>query len=290
MKAELAADCRCVLGEGAVWNAADASLYFVDIKGCEVLAHTPASGALRRWAVPQMVGWLVPRAGGGWVAGFAQGVVALTLETSVRHEWLHRVHDEGSPMRLNDAKADAAGRLWFGTMNNDDERRPDGKLYRCVAGSAPEVVDAGYGVTNGPTSSTDGRTLYHTDTLRRTIYAFDVAASGELSNKRVHVTLCDDEGHPDGMCTDADGHLWVAHWGGSRVTQRDAAGRVLRRIAVDAPQVTNVAFGGADLSDLYITTARIGMDDDALARTPHAGGLFVARGAGRGRLPASFAG
>lgn len=297
MQAVAVWESRCELGEGTVWNAADASLYFVDIKGRELLASTPATGAQRRWPLPQMIGWVVPRVGGGWLAGFEQGVAALTLPaepaaqgSAPAIEWLHRLHAEGSPLRLNDAKADASGRLWFGSMNKLDESRPDGVFYRWVAGSAPVRVDDGYCVTNGPTFAPDGRTLYHTDSARRCVYAFDVSADGELSNKRVWLRFERDEGYPDGMCTDAEGCLWIAHWGGARVTRRDAQGRVIARIDVAAPQVTNVAFGGESLSDLYITTARTGLGDDVLATAPLSGALFVVRGAGRGVLPGAFAG
>ncbi|CAN5919218.1 SMP-30/gluconolactonase/LRE family protein [soil metagenome] len=297
MQAVAVWESRCALGEGTVWNVVDGSLYFVDIKGREVLAYTPATGAQRRWRVPQMIGWVVPRAGGGWLAGFEQGVAALTLPAEPGRpgsappiEWLHRLHAEGSPLRLNDAKADAKGRLWFGSMNNVDDSQPEGVFYRWAAGSAPVPVDEGYCVTNGPAFAPDGRTLYHTDSARRCVYAFDVSADGELSNKRVWIRFEDDEGFPDGMCTDAEGCLWIAHWGGSRVTRRDAQGREIARIEIPARQVTNVAFGGESLRDLYVTTARTGLGDDVLDAAPLTGALFVVRGAGRGVLPGAFAG
>ena len=289
MQTELVWDCACQLGEGALWNAADASLYFVDILGREVLAFTPASGAQRRWAVPQMIGWIVPRAGGGWLAGFRQGIAALTLEPEVKVEWLQRLHAEDSPLRLNDAKADADGRLWFGTMRIDETGNA-GRFYRWVNGGAPEVVDDGYGVSNGPAFSPDGHTVYHTDSAAATIYAFDLSSDGGLSRKRTFVEFGKYQGFPDGMTTDAAGHVWVAHWAGSRVTQRDLSGRVLKTLVVPAPNVTNVAFGGPGLNDLYITTARLHLADGALAQSPRSGGLFVARGVGPGRLPGVFAG
>ena len=291
-QAQVLWDCHCQLGEGTVWNAADESIYFVDIKGREVLALTPATGRQRRWPVPNQVGWLVPRRAGGWLAGFDQGVVALTLHegggTTV--EWLHRLHDAVSPMRLNDAKADTKGRLWFGSMNDIDTSAGEGVFYRMTGATPPMQVDSGYGVTNGPTFSADGRTLFHTDSAAATIYAFDVSEAGELSNKRAWCRFQPGEGYPDGMTTDAEGQVWVAHWGGARVTQRDASGTVVRTIEVGAPNVTNAAFGGPRFNDLFITTARHGLDAAALAAAPLSGALFVLRDAGRGVAAERFDG
>ncbi len=302
MKAQAIWESRCILGEGLVWREADASMYFVDIKGREVLAYTPADGKQRRWAVPQMTGWLVPgsaradaskASSNTWIAGLQQGIALLHLldESAVEVEWLHRLHDESSDMRLNDAKADAAGRLWFGSMNNRDCSRPEGFFYCWKPGGfSPVAMDGGYGVTNGPTFSRNDRTLYHTDSFADTIYAFDVSEQGELSNKRVWVKFASDEGSPDGMCTDAHDHVWVAHWNGSRVTRRDPTGRVVQTIEVDAPHVTNVAFGGAAYGDLYITTATVGLDEAGLKAAPASGALFVVNGAGQGVAPGVFQG
>jgi sugar lactone lactonase YvrE len=291
MKPEVVWDCACRLGEGAVWNTADASLYFVDILGREVLAYTPAGGATRRWAMPQRVGWILPRSRGGWIAGLEGGIASVQLETPPRIEWLHRLHPEGSPMRLNDACVDAQGRLWFGTMNHRDESRRDGVFYRLDPGGAPAAVDSPYGVTNGPTLGIDGRTLWHTDSVAATVYAFDLAGDGSLSNKRAWLRFDAADGFPDGMTTDAEGAVWIAHWDGACVTRHDpSSGRELQRIAIPARRVTKVAFGGPGLADLYVTTARAGLDDAARAAAPLSGGLFVVRGAGRGLAPHAFGG
>ena len=289
---ELIWDCRCELGEGALWSVRDATLYLVDIRGCAVLAHSPTGATQRRWDMPQRIGWLVPRRSGGWVAGFAQGVAGLDLhpDGTSQIQWLHTLHEADSPLRLNDAKVDAQGRLWFGTMNVVDNTRNESVLYRLRPGGVPEVADAGYGVTNGPAFSPDGRTMYHTDTMARTIYAFDLNDDGAVSNKRVWVRLRTEEGYPDGMTTDADGNLWLAHWGGSRVTQRDVQGRVIRTVPLPVPQVTSLAFGGTQLQDLYITTARVGLPTIALTEAPLSGGLFMLSAAGQGVAPNAFAG
>jgi xylono-1,5-lactonase len=281
MKADLVWDAKCTLGEGCVWHGG--SVYFVDIKAPAVHAFTPATGERRSWPMPEMTGWLVPRRRGGWIAGFRCGVAFVELGDAPRIEWLHRLHEAGSPMRLNDGKLDPHGHLWFGTMNNADESQPQGCLYRLNPSYLLARMDEGYCVTNGPTFSADGRTLYHTDSARRTIYAFDLSADGAIANKREWLRFRDDEGYPDGMTTDADGCLWIAHWGAGRVTRRDpVTGAEIARIDLAAPHTTNLCFGGSALTDLYVTTARIGLTESALAAAPLSGALFVVPDAGRG--------
>ena len=292
-------DARCVLGEGCVWDAPLQRLLFVDIKQPTVLALTPATGRRQRWPVPEKIGWLVPRERGGWVAGLASGVACLDWNhpsddtAAPTLTWLHHLHEPGSPMRLNDAKADSQGRLWFGTMNNRDERQAVGRFYRLDPDHTLHLVDEGYHVPNGPTFSRDGSTLFHTDSVERCIVAFDVDAGGELHRKRVwkRIEGSDaEEGYPDGMCTDAEDHLWVARWGAGCVTRLDPDGRETMRLHTGAPRTTNCAFGGPALSDLYITSACVGLDAAGLAAAPLSGGLFVARGAGRGAAPGVWRG
>jgi xylono-1,5-lactonase len=143
----------CRLGEGVVWDAAKQSMFFVDIKGMAVHAYTPAKNAQRSWPMPEMIGWLVPRASGDWVAGFKSGVAALKLGQPSKIDWLHRLHKPGSPMRLNDAKADAQGRLWFGTMNGEDESQPVGVFHRLGADGQLSTQDRGYCVTTARPSA-----------------------------------------------------------------------------------------------------------------------------------------
>jgi xylono-1,5-lactonase len=286
-------DARCTLGEGVIWHPDDQSVYFVDIKNPTVHAYTPARDVRRSWPMEEKIGWIVPRRAGGWVAGFQSGVAFLWLDAKPRIEWLHRLHPAGSPLRLNDAKADAAGSIWFGTMNNEAESSPDGKFYRLDPDRTLTLVDTGYGVTNGPCFSPDGRTMYHTNSGARTIYAFDVDEQRNASGKRVWKLIegsRSDEGYPDGMCTDVDGAVWLARWGAGCVTRLDKKGRETLRIHTGAPHTTNCCFGGPDLTDLYITSARVGLDDAALAAAPASGALFVARAVGRGSAPHRFAG
>lgn len=288
----------CLLGEGCLWDAAHQRLLFVDIKQPAVHAYTPASGLRQRWPVPEMIGWLVPREKGGFVAGLQSGVALLDLPeadgaAARPRRFLYRLHPPGSPLRLNDAKADAEGRLWFGSMNNEDESRPEGLFYRLDPDGSLHEADRGYRVTNGPTLSLDGRTLYHTDSHARCIHAYPVGPGGQLGERREWKRITgpvETEGYPDGMCTDAEDHLWVARWGAGCVTRLDPAGREVARIHTGAPHTTNCAFGGPDMNDLYITSARIGLDTAALAAAPTSGALFVARGVGQGRAAHAYTG
>ncbi len=273
-------DVRCLwqagatLGEGPLWSPREASLYWVDIKAPALHRYRPEDGDRTSWVMPEPIGWVIERANGeGLVAGFKdRGFVFLTPGT-MTPEVIGQPEPDYPDNRFNDAKADAEGRIWAGTMD-DNEREAHGSLYRLDPDLDWHRVDKGYVVTNGPALSPDGKTLYHTDTFEGTIYAFDIAKGGKLKNKRVFMTIPEGDGYPDGMTCDAEGCLWVAHWGGWRITRFTPSGRVDRVIEMPVSQVTNVAFGGAGLDQLFITSASIGMSEKELEEQPLAGGLF----------------
>lgn len=274
--AVLAVDCRATLGEGPVWVAAESALYWVDIKGLR-LFRRDAAGAVTEWPTPFRIGGMAPCRGGGFIAGTQHGLAWIDPATG-----LFEIFDNPEPdrpdNRFNDAKVDRAGRFWSGSMD-DSERAASGALYRVDADrpSTPTVtrVDDGYRVTNGPAFSRDGRTMYHTDSGLRTIYAFDLDADGGIANKRVFAQFKGADGYPDGMTVDADDCLWAAFWDGWCVRRLSPAGETLATIEMPVERPTSVAFGGPALDCLFVTSARIGLNDAALERQPHAGGLFV---------------
>jgi sugar lactone lactonase YvrE len=223
--------------------------------------------------MPDPIGWAVERRNKpGFVIGLAHAIAEATLEpfTLVRRCEL----EPGLPgNRLNDAKVDPLGRVWFGTMDNAEKLR-SGAFYRLDPDFSVHQVDHGYICANGPTFSPDGAIVYHTDSTLREIYRFDVQPDGSLSNKRVFARFAEEEGYPDGMTTDREGCVWVAHWGGWRITRFRPDGTRDRVVRLPVSQVTSCNFGGERLDRMFVTSARIGLSAAQLAREPLAGGLF----------------
>ncbi|HVY83752.1 MAG TPA: SMP-30/gluconolactonase/LRE family protein [Caulobacterales bacterium] len=275
---------RAVLGEGPVWVAAENALYFVDIKAPALHRYALADGATKTWPMPEPIGWVIPRAAkSGFIAGLKSGFYELTLDP-------FELKPIGSPEthlpdnRRNDAKVDKWGRIWAGSME-DPVRRPNGQLFRLDPDFSWRVMDGGYKVCNGPTFSLDHAVMYHTDSGAKTIYAFDLSPDGAIANKRVFVKFEPDWGSPDGMTTDAEGCLWVAHWDGGRISRFTPDGELDRSILLPASRITSCAFAGEDLDRLFITSASEGRENEELA-----GGLFELRPGVRGAPQYAFAG
>ena len=261
------------LGEGPVWVARDAALWFTDIKGRRIHCYDPADGGRASWDAPDMPGFSLPAAGGGFVVGMPDGLHRFDpADGSFTPLAAVEPHLPGN--RLNDAVVDPAGRLWFGTMDNR-EIAPDGALYRLGADGLPLCMGGACTITNGPAISPDARTLYHVDTLGGLIHAFDVDADGGLSGQRLFVTIDPADGYPDGVSMDADGHVWVGLYAGWCARRYAPDGRLVETVRFPVANVTKVAFGGADLRTAYATTARQGLDAAALAAQPLAGALFA---------------
>ncbi len=262
------------LGEGVLWDAAARAVWFVDIKACRLYRYVPETGERQAWQTPGQTGFALPAADGSLICG-TQGALSRFDYRTGAFRALLAVETERPGNRLNDGYVDASGALWFGSMD-DAETQPSGVLYRLAPDGRLDARDSGYVITNGPAMSPDGRVLYHTDTLRRIVHAFDVADGGLLENRRVFATI-EGTGYPDGMAVDADGCVWVALFGGARIERYAPDGRLLGHVAFPCSNVTKLAFGGADLRTVYATTARKGLDEAALRAEPEAGGLFMFR-------------
>lgn len=259
----------CSLGEGALWDHRTGTVLWVDIKAQAVWRYHPETGRHVRTDVPDKVGFvaLTPDPDVA-IAGFRSGLVRLDLRDG-RHDPIVPVEPGLPGNRINDGHVGPDGVLYFGTMN-DEETDATGAFWRWDGQRLDRFRD-GFVVTNGPAVSPDGRILYATHTTRRTIYAHDLGREGP-GEPRAFVRFPDGWGHPDGMAVDAAGHLWVCHWGASRITRFRPDGTAERVVPVPTAQVTKCAFGGPDLSTLYITTAASGHDPTI---DPMAGHLFA---------------
>ncbi|MBW8883151.1 MAG: SMP-30/gluconolactonase/LRE family protein [Asticcacaulis sp.] len=283
-------DRKATLGEGPVWSARDHAIWFVDIKRSEVLRYDVNIGSHQVFHAPSPCGFLAPKKNGGFIVGCKTGLYDLDPKTG-QFEFRMAVEPGLPTNRLNDGFVDHHGRLWFGSMD-DDEAQPTGKLYRFDARGL-HVMDDDYVITNGPCVSPDGKTLYHNDTQH--IYAFDLSDDGHISNKRLFAQLdhgtraevsspvCYDmpvssgphgDGYMDGPVVDSAGNVWVGLFFGWGVNCYAPDGRLLRRVSLPVSNVTKIAFGCHDLKTVYATTAAKGLSADDIKKQPLAGGLF----------------
>ena len=281
---DVAAETSDRVGEGPVWIAAESALYWVDVLGPGLRRLSLSDGTLRRWSMPEPIGFVVPRRDRpGFVAGFQSGFHLLTLDPYIS-EPIGDPEPHLPNNRLNDGKVDADGRLWAGTMAMAGDV-PSGTLYRLDPDRRWHVMDAGYLVTNGPAFSPDRHWLYHADSPRRVIYRFRLDETGALRDKKAFVRFPADWGYPDGMTIDAEGCLWAAHWGGGRISRFDPDGTLDRAIALPVPNITSCAFAGEKLDRLFVTSARDGCEEQRLA-----GALFEVSPGAAGLPPGAFDG
>lgn len=268
--AELVWNLGAELGEGPVWDAERQALWFVDIKGRRLHRYVPATGEKAGWDAPDQIGFALPAEDGSLICGIRGGLYRFDVDAG-DFSLFQPVETDRPQNRLNDGYVAPDGSLWFGSMD-DGEATKTGALYRWFRGELRRHDD-GYGVTNGPCLSPDGRTLYHHDTLEKTVLAFD-HADGVLSNRRIFAVTHD--GYPDGPSMDAEGVLHVGLFNGWGVARFSPAGERIGTIRVPVQTVTKAAFGGADLCDLYMTTAWLGNADKRAAQ-PTLGGLYRVR-------------
>ena len=280
-------DVHAVLGEGPVWVAREAALYWLDIKGLKIF-RLSGQGERSEWPTPMRVGSIAPRKSGGFIAGTEDGI-AIVDPASNRFEIVARPEQDLPGNRFNDGKVDRRGRFWAGTMD-DEEKAASGTLYCVDADLGCTAVDSGYKVTNGPAFSPSGDVMYHNDSARQVTYAFDMDAGGNAANRRTFLQFGPGDGYPDGMTVDSEGCLWIAFWGGWCIRRYSPDGEWVETIKMPVQRPTSCAFGGRDLERLYVTSASIGLDEEALQMQPNAGGLFMLEPGVRGLADVPFDG
>jgi sugar lactone lactonase YvrE len=282
------ANPHALVGEGPVWDDRRAVLWWVDIKQPRLLRYDPASGANHALDLPERIGCIALRENGGLIGALMSGFAWLDPETGAVTP-LHDPEPHLPGNRFNDGKCDPGGRLFAGTMDND-EVACTGTLYRLDPDLSTHVMCTDVHLSNGLGWSPDDRLLYYTDSLRRTIWVYDYdLATGAIERRRAFARVPDDAGVPDGLCVDADGFVWSAHWGGWRLTRYAPDGRIDRLVEMPAAQITCPVFGGPNLDVLYVSSAAIGMTGADFAKAPEGGGLFSLDAGVRGEAANRFA-
>jgi xylono-1,5-lactonase len=280
-----------LLGEGPLWSGSSRAVFWVDILGRKLHRYSVQTRAQKSWSFDEEITCVSERSNGNGLLVTLRNTIALFDPDSGSITSLAKPEIERTGNRFNDGKCDSTGRFWTGTMDFAC-RAPTGALYRFDAENRCTRMLDGIAITNGPTWSLDNKTMYFTDTSNNQIFAFDFdSANGTLSGQREWLRFdAALDGSPDGMTTDADGRIWIAHWGASCVTCHTPSGELLLRLDLPTRFVTSVAFGGDDLRTLFITTACNDLTAEQKKQEPDAGGLFAVALDVRGLAPTAFAG
>lgn len=281
--ANLYVDARCTLGEGILWDPKRRALFWTDIERSTLWRHG-APGA-RQWRVPDRLGSFALCESGRVLLGLAKGLflgdVDRAAGADLAVEPVAPVEHKLPRTRINDGRTDRAGNFVFGTFN-EAEDGPGGSFYQYSAQHGLRRLDLG-GVTiaNSICFTLDGRSMYFCDSPVSCIMRCDYdAGTAQVSNVREFVRFGPGDGLPDGSVIDEEECLWNAAWGVGRVRRYSPDGRVLHEIDVPAKNTTCPAFGGDELTDLFVTSSRQQMSDEELAQVPHAGSVYRAANIG----------
>lgn len=274
VSAELLFRVQNSLGEGPLWHPSQSCLYWVDIDAGNLYQSEPGLGGYSKYHFDTAIGAFCFANSGELILASANGF--LSWRESQPHPYVIWNPLPGRPnVRLNDGKADPAGRFWAGSI---DTQQADGELYRLDPDGSRHVMLDGIGISNGLGWSPDRKHMYYTDSYRRTIYVFDYdLESGSISNQNQFLVLpkSNEDIVPDGLCVDAEGCIWSAHWNGWQVVKYDTTGKPLLQVKVPAQRVTSCCFGGDKGDLLFITSARSDLPQGQLFNQPHAGDVFV---------------
>jgi len=276
------------LGEGPCWHPQRQTLWWVDILGQQYFEADLSGRAPRRMDSGQMVGAVAPTREGGLIAALHRGICLVDPDSGVAQPFASALGHDPERFRFNDGKVDPHGRFWAGTLALDFHPG-ESRLFRVDTQGTVTVMREGVSISNGLAWSPDGGTLYYIDSPTRTVqsFAFD-AETGTLGPSVVAISLTEADGWPDGCCMDAEGNLWVAHWGAAKVTRWDPRRhRLLETVTLPVRNITSCAFGGARLEHLFITSA---MDPEKSTLEPEAGYVFRLDPGTAGAVVASFAG
>ncbi len=292
---EVLVDLHNSLGEGPVWDERKQCLYWLDGLGCKWFRRCE-TGGIAQFDTISPIGSMVLSERGDIVAGLRDGVYRID-PASGNAELFVNPEQGVAGNRFNDGKADTAGRYVVGTMseaNNDGsgQAAATGSLYSIAPDGTWRKIRGNVGISNGMAWNSAGDCFYYIDSPTGCVFSYAYSAeTGQVTDERICVRIPGNEGIPDGMAIDEEDKLWIAHWGGWRVSRYDPeTGGLLACVQVPVKHVTCCAFGGRDMDELYITTSTNGVSGLEWLKQPHAGALFVAKPGVHGRASYRFGG
>ncbi len=272
INAELLFKTNNILGEGPQWHPDESCLYWVDIEA-QRLYHS--DGALKSFTYTRFdtpIGALGFRKAGGFILATGQG---FQTWDGKQLDIIWNPLPSRPAVRMNDGKVDPAGRFWAGSIDTDQHQA---ELYRLDPDGNQHTLLKDLEIANGLDWSPDRKTMYFTDSGQYTIFAFDYdIETGAINKPRSFLQLPKTSVGivPDGLCVDAEGYIWSAHWNGWSVFRYNPNGVPVLRVKVPAQRVTSCCLGGSNGDLLFITTARTGLTPAVLENQPQAGNVFV---------------
>lgn len=277
MHATLMVDGQHSLGECILWCDKSNSVYWTDIHAATLWNLHPESGRLRHWPMPERLACFAFTHDSRYLLlGLASRLAYFDLELEVVTT-ICTVEADVSETRLNDGRCDRQGRFVFGTLNEDPGRAPIGRFYRLNTDMTLEVLPLPrVAIPNSICFSVDGTRMYYCDSMHKKIMCCDYARDGSMGEPHMFADLASQPGNADGSIVDQDGYVWNAQWGGSKVVRYTPDGQVDREIVLPVTQPSCVSLGTGNTHRIFITTAREGLGDAALALQPQAGGVFYA--------------
>jgi sugar lactone lactonase YvrE len=261
-----------VLGEGPLWSDRDGCLYFVDIVSHELQAYWPSTGAFLHWQFPTYCSSLAECRSGGLILALADRIVRFDPRKGPSALEEVVVLEQDRPLnRLNDGKVDPWGRFWVGSMRVAEDAR-EGRRWCVSANGQAQAVRDGIGVSNSIAFDRERQRMYFADSMTGQIEqtGFDSAHALTGFQPFAKARL----GAPDGSCTDAQGFLWNAEWGGQRLCRYAPDGSLERVIEMPVSRPSCCTFGGARHRTLFVTSAKYHMTAEELQGDPDAGALF----------------
>ncbi|WP_026735431.1 SMP-30/gluconolactonase/LRE family protein [Fischerella sp. PCC 9605] len=262
---------RARLGECPVWDADRQQLFWVDIYNHRVHQFDPATGRDRYFDTGDLVSAIALAGSDRLLIALRDRLAFLNTQTGEIVS-LYQIEFPHPDTRCNDGKCDSQGRFWIGSIS---EAPGQAALYRYDPDGSLHVMETELTISNGLGWSPDGSTFYLTDSAPHKIYAYDYeAATGTISNRRILVDLSKEAVEPDGLAIDEQGNLWSALWDGWCIACFNPAGQEILRIKMPIQRPTSLTFGGSHLTDLYITSASVGLSQTEIQQGFYAGDLF----------------